>query len=175
MSINSQENWLQQAIRRTEDDGGRTSSLVLAMVIIVAVIGALYLAQASRTAGAGRRLQELESQREQLELQNEQLRAEIAALRSVPRLIREAERLGYRQASVEDVYYLAVESLPGPLLAQEEDFLPEEEVVLPTYDESLESWLFIQLSDLRERWQTLFSPPVPADEPQDQQVEETSP
>ena len=72
-------NWFRQAIRqapwRTQT---QASSLVLAVVVMVAVIGALYLAQASRTAAAGRRLQELEVQRESLEQQNEQLRAEIA-------------------------------------------------------------------------------------------------
>jgi len=51
--------WIQQAFRqapwRTQT---QATSLVLAVVVIVAVIGALYLAQASRTATIGRSLQE---------------------------------------------------------------------------------------------------------------------
>src|SRR5574341_2584309 len=98
MSIHSPKNsWLDQALRqapwRTQ---AQATSLLMALVIVVAVIGALYLAQASRTAAAGRRLQELEAQRQILEQENAQLRAEVASLRSVPRLIAQAEAVGYR-------------------------------------------------------------------------------
>lgn len=170
----AEQNWIQQAIRQTDDDGGgQGTSLVLAMVVIVAVIGALYLAQASRTAAAGRRLQELEKDRQQLELQNEQLRAEIAALRSVPRLISAAEALGYRQASVDDVYYLQVDQLPGPLVPSQQDFLPPLEEDIPTYDETLESWLYIQFTDLRARLSTLFSGEDSTPENADQTAEDS--
>src|SRR5574341_2093306 len=103
--------WLNQALRqapwRTQ---AQATSLMMALLVVVAVIGALYLAQASRTAAAGRRLQELEAQRQILEQENAQLRAEVAALRSVPRLISQAEAVGYRAATVQDLEYL---SMPG--------------------------------------------------------------
>ncbi|MGF1507119.1 MAG: hypothetical protein GYB64_06220 [Chloroflexi bacterium] len=128
----------------------QATTLVLASVVIVAVIGALYLAQASRTAAAGRTLQELEAYREELELQNAQLRAEIAYLRSVPRLQQEAEAMGFRQARASEVYYMTVDSLPTPPQPTATP-PPEPAVDVPAYNETLQSWLFERLSALRDR------------------------
>ena len=143
----------QQAPWRTQT---QATSLVLAAVVIVAAIGALYLAQASRTAAAGRRLQQYEERREQLELENAQMRAEIAALQSVPRLIERAEELGFRQARADEVRYMPVtgvtEAELEPATVEENVALPypgEQEV--PTYDETLESWLAERLAALRLR------------------------
>jgi len=128
-------------------------------VIMVAVIGALYLAQASRTAGAGRRLQDLEVQREQLEQQNAQLRAEIAALRSVPRLIGQAQAMGYHQASADEVDYLVVRGVvpptPQPIEEKvkftEPDATPvQEDNSVQAYDETLESYLTEKFTGIRE-------------------------
>lgn len=143
--------WLRQAPWRTQAQG---TSLVLAAVVLVAVIGALYLAQSSRTAAAGRRLQELETQRQLLEQQNAQLRAEIAALQSVPRLIREAEAQGYHQARADEVEYLTVHGLAEPpdeaAESAVEPVLAEEEEEVPVYDETLEGWLSSRFADFRE-------------------------
>lgn len=157
---NSNEKWFQHALQqapwRTET---QTTSLVLAVVVLVAVIGALYLAQASRTAGAGRRLQTLETERQRLEQQNAQLRAEIAAQRSVPRLIAEAQALGYHPARSTDVEYLVVEDVP-PLAPPTPTASPQVAEVVPVYDESLEGWLADQLVTFRigfaEFWQKTF-------------------
>lgn len=143
----------QQAPWRTQT---QATSLVLAAVVIVATIGALYLAQASRTAAAGRQLQQYEERREQLELENAQMRAEIAALQSVPRLIERAEALGFRQARADEVRYMPV---TGVTEAELEPIPVEESVALPypgqqsvpTYDETLESWLSDRLEQLRDR------------------------
>lgn len=143
----------QQAPWRTRT---QATSLVLAAVVIVAAIGALYLAQASRTAAAGRRLQDLEEQRQVLELQNAQLRAEIAALQSVPRLIREAEARGFRTASAAEVQYMQMEGVTAaqlqPIPVEEgPDPLADAPQEAPTYDETLRSWLFERLTTVRER------------------------
>jgi len=145
-------NWIDRAIRqapwRTQT---QASSLVLAVVLIVVVIGAVYLGQASRTAAAGRRLQELKAERELLEQQNAQLRAEIAALRSVPRLLHEAELRGYRFASPDRVYYLPV---PQPPLAAPASPIPSSIDIRQTeaYTETLEGWLAGQFAGLRARF-----------------------
>ncbi len=137
--------WLRSTFRqapwRTQT---QATSLVLAVVIMVVVIGALYLAQASRTATVGRRLQALEAQRRTLEQQNAQLRAEIAALRSVPRLTAEAERLGYHAARPDEVEYLFIKGAPPQPLPTPTPPLTVEQVV-PRYRETLPSWL-------AERW-----------------------
>lgn len=149
--------WLQHALRqapwRTET---QATSLVLAVVVVVALIGALYLAQASRTAAAGRRVQSLEAERQVLEQTNAQLRAEIAALRSVPRLIAEAEKLGYQVASVDQVDYMTLD-IPAPpprnpaqrtgIPALDAAFVPEP---MPVYDETLPGWLAARTEAFRE-------------------------
>ena len=112
----------------------QATSLVLAVVVLVAVIGALYLAQASATAATGRRLQALEAQRQALEQQNAQLRAEIASLRSVPPL---------------------PPPTPTPPLTAEQ--------VVPRYSETLEGWLSEQLASFRVQfgdfWRRTFGRP----------------
>lgn len=147
--------WIQQAIRqapwRTQT---QATSLVLAVVVIVAVIGALYLAQASRTATIGRRLQEMEAERQQLEQANAQLRAEIAGLQSVPRLIGKAQELGFHTANSSQVEYMPVDVAPprptaSPLL---ETTLDE----VPRYDETLDSWLSEQLAAFRQQMGDFF-------------------
>jgi cell division protein FtsL len=142
-------NWLDQALRqapwRTQT---QLTSLVLALVVILVVIGALYLAEASRTAAAGRRLQELDGQRQSLEQQNAELRAEIAALRSVPRLISDAEKLGYHPATSDDVEYLPI---PGEApLAAATPSPPGSAEIVRQYDETLASWLSNNLASIRE-------------------------
>lgn len=150
-----QRGW-QQAPWRTQTQG---TSLVLAAVVLVAVIGALYLAQASRTAAAGRRLQQMEAERQRLEQQNAQLRAEIAALRSVPRLIGAAQSLGYHPARAEEVQYLVVHGVAQPTPQPIESRVQspkspseDEDDVVAAYDETLESYLTEQLSGFREQW-----------------------
>ena len=148
--------WIQHALEQAPwRSQQRATSLVMAFVVIVAVVGALYLAQASRTATTGRRLQELEAQRQTLEQQNAQLRAEVAALRSVPRLIAEAERLGFHVASAEEVEYLELEGAPPTAETGLEPPAPRaaEEDEVPEYEETLESWLTAQLAAFREQFQ----------------------
>ncbi|HEC23124.1 MAG TPA: hypothetical protein ENI95_09420 [Chloroflexi bacterium] len=156
MADHTPEDWFRRTLRqapwRTQT---QTTSLVLAVVVIVLVIGALYLAQASRTAAIGRRLQELEARRQTLEQQNAQLRAEIAALRSVPRLIAEAERMGFHVASQQDVEYLLITEAPPPVELTPAS-PPEISGTVPAYDETLESWLSVQLKAFREQFSDLL-------------------
>jgi type II secretory pathway pseudopilin PulG len=172
-----EEQWIQQALRqapwRTQT---QATSLVLAVVVLVAVIGALYLAQASRTAATGRRLQALEARRQVIEQQNAQLRAEIASLRSVPRLTAEAERLGYHTASLGQVEYLNVPDVPPlPEPPPPPPIRPEE--VVPRYNETLEGWLSEQLAVFRVQatdfWRRTFGSPAnePATPADDEDVE----
>ncbi len=149
----------------------QATSLVLAVVVLVVVIGALYLAQASATATTGRRLQALEAQRQVLEQQNAQLRAEIAALRSVPRLIGEAERLGYHPATVAELEYLPVEDVP-PLPEPTPAPPLTAEIVVPRYSETLEGWLSTRLASFRRDvalfWQQTFGSVEPERDMDDQ-------
>ena len=144
----SNPNWLDQALRqapwRTQT---QATSLILALVVIVVVIGALYLAQASRTAAVGRNLQDLQEQQQLLEQQNAQLRAENAALQSVPRLISQASQMGYRPATSDDIEYLPVPGDSPPLVAATPQ--PSLSQVVPSYDQTLGTWLADQFAALR--------------------------
>jgi hypothetical protein len=150
---------LRQARWRTQTQG---TSLVMTAVVLVAVIGALYLAQASRTAAAGRRLQQAEADRQQLEQENAQLRAEIAALRSVPRLIAQAQALGYHPARSNEVDYVTVRGVAPPEPEPVEERVvyetpPDaEEEAINTYDETLESYLSLKLEGFREQLAIFF-------------------
>jgi cell division protein FtsL len=177
MTRQRSEEWFKQALRqapwRTQT---QATSLVLAVVIMVLVIGALYLAQASRTAAAGRRLQELEAQRKALEQQNAQLRAEIAALQSVPRLTEQADALGYHLADNEDVEYIEFSDLPPRRsTAAEPEPEPEDDLVIP-YEESLGGWLARQVTALREEstifFERTFGTPEDEDAGEDRPAEE---
>jgi len=140
-ALNRRPAWLNQALRqapwRTQ---AQATSLLMALVIVVAVIGTLYLAQASRTAAAGRRLQDLEDQRQTLEQQNAQLRAEIASLRSVPRLIAQAEAVGYRPATTQDLEYMPMPG-PAPSVSATATPFPTAAELAPAYEETLADWL----------------------------------
>jgi cell division protein FtsL len=150
----------------------QATSLVLAVVVMVVVIGALYLAQASRTATAGRRLQALETQRKAVEQQNAQLRAEIAALRSVPRLTSEAERLGYHPASMSEVEYLRIEGAPPQAEPTPAPPLTIEQVV-PRYNETLEGWLAEQFAVFRVRFGTFWQRTFGSGQPDEMLATET--
>lgn len=161
MSTPRRDSWFEQALRqapwRTQT---QITSLILALLVILVVIGALYLAQASRTAAAGRRLQELEVQKRTLDEQNSELRAEIAALQSVPRMVSEAQRAGYRPATSADVEYLPIPGEPPPEATEAP--LPTTHDIVPQYDETLGSWLSKQLDALRAPitafFETTFGP-----------------
>jgi hypothetical protein len=172
----NEDGWLEHQLRqapwRTQTQG---TSLVMAAVVMVAVIGALYLAQSSRTAAAGRRVQELEAQRQLLVQRNAQLGAEIAALRSVPRLIREAETMGYHAARSDEVEYLVVRGVAQPeedLVAQARE--PEEPAQaaepVPEYDETLEGWLSARFAEFSVQfatfWEATFSLPEAGEGPE---------
>jgi hypothetical protein len=159
MTQSPRDSWITHALESAPwRDQQQAGSLALAVVVIVAVIGALYLAQASATAAAGRRLQDLEAQRQVLEQENAQLRAEIAALRSVPRLIAEAQRLGYRPAGPQDVEYVRLDGLvPPPAL--DEPGIPQpgdEGDDLEVYQETLESWLSRRFASARQSVRAFF-------------------
>lgn len=143
-SRNRIEQALKQAPWRTQ---AQATSLLMIMLLVVVVIGAFYVAQASRTAAAGRRLQTLEGERQVLEQQNAQLRAEVAALRSVPRLISQAEAVGYHPATSSEVEYL---NMPGeaPVIEATATPFPDASELVPTYNETLEEWLTEQVGGI---------------------------
>ena len=82
------------------------------ILALVALVGAIYVSQASRIAGAGRQVQILQNRLDDLKRQNTELERDIAEAQSLERLQQEAIRLGFVRAAPEDIDYMVVEGYP---------------------------------------------------------------
>jgi cell division protein FtsL len=82
------------------------------ILILVALLGAIYLNQASRIATIGRRVQNLQIQVDNVKRENAALEREIAQAQALDRLQREAARLGFRRARPDDIEYVIVPDYP---------------------------------------------------------------
>ena len=98
-----------QAPWRTQTQAVAAWSVTL---LVIAVIGGLYLAVASRAGTAGRDLQRYEVEKAELTRSNDELRAKLAELRSVTRLANRARELGFAPAQPDQVEYVAVNNYP---------------------------------------------------------------
>jgi hypothetical protein len=98
-----------QAPWRTQTQAVAAWSVTL---LVIAVIGGLYLAVASRAGTAGRDLQRYEVEKAELARSNDELRAKLAELRSVTRLANRARELGFAPAQPDQVEYVAVSNYP---------------------------------------------------------------
>ena len=98
-----------QAPWRTQTQAVAAWSVTL---LIIAVIGGLYLAVASRAGTAGRDLQRYEAEKAELIQANDELRAKLAELRSITRLANRARELGFAPAQPDEVEYLVVNNYP---------------------------------------------------------------
>ena len=150
----SNNNWLQQAVRRSPLQGQQQIfALVMLALFMAVIIGALYLSNVAETSTTGRELENLLNERERLEQTNEQLRIEISQLRSVPQLISRAEELGFRKASGNEVEYLVVQ---GYRPAQSFTVAPLDDSQTsssPQYDETFMGWLQQQADTLTRQFQ----------------------
>lgn len=153
MATQARREWIQHALWRAPWRAQVQATALVALVLVVAIIiGALYLAQATSTATAGRDLEELSNELELLEHEIERLRAEIATLQTVPALTRRAQELGFAPAGNAQMLYLVVEGYRPP---QPGVVVPVEAPPLPEYSETLNDWLvaqwnaFLNLLELR--------------------------
>jgi len=83
------------------------------ILILAALLGAIYLGQTSRIAGVGRRVQVLQNELESLKRENAALEREIAEAQSLERLRQEAVRLGFVQSQPTDIEYVIVPDYPA--------------------------------------------------------------
>ena len=98
-----------QAPWRTQTQAVAAWSVTL---LIIAVIGGLYLAVASRAGTAGRDLQRYEAEKAELIQANDELRAKLAELRSITRLANRTRELGFAPAQPDQMEYVAVKNYP---------------------------------------------------------------
>ena len=106
-----------------------------AILILVALVGAIYLNQANEISSVGRRVQGLQGTLVKLKRENSELTRKIAEAESLDRLESEVRRLGFVPARAEDIEYLvitdvpATTSMPAALMAEPS---PKEVVDMPT-------------------------------------------
>ena len=82
------------------------------LLALGALLGTIYLYQASRIASVGRHVQELQNELDDVKRVNAELEREIAEGQSLERLQSEAQRLGFVRARPEDIEYLIVPDYP---------------------------------------------------------------
>ena len=106
--------------RQTRDQLKRLNKLTEAqaaagwgiILILGALLGTIYLTQASRTATVGRRVQFLQNELIDLERENTELERKIAEAQSLDRLQATAAALGFVPANTEDVQFLVIPDYP---------------------------------------------------------------
>jgi cell division protein FtsL len=114
----------------TEAQAALSWGIILALG---ALLGAIYLYQASRIATVGRHVQDLQNELDEVKRINSELDRQIAEGQSLERLQSEAERLGFVRARPEDIEYLIVPDYPTAInqttiLEEPERFVPIETV-----------------------------------------------
>jgi hypothetical protein len=83
------------------------------IIVLAALVGSIYVIQASRYASDGRRVQNLQADLEELKRQNAVLERGIAETQSLGRLEQEALQLGFVRAEPENIEYLMVSGYPA--------------------------------------------------------------
>lgn len=103
------------------------------IIILVALLGAVYLTQASRIAATGRQVQILQGDLTDIKRVNSTLERQIAEAQSLPLLQERARALGYVQANPNDIEYLVVPDYPTgppPIAAPPPEAVPTPEPIL---------------------------------------------
>jgi cell division protein FtsL len=118
------------------------------ILVLAALVGAIYLFQASRIARVGRQVQELQWELDEVNRLNGDLERDIAEAQSLDRLQQEVLRLGFVRADPDDVDYLVIPNYPAEIEATH-----EAELLLtpdPINNASEALWLTIEssISDL---------------------------
>ena len=99
--------WMAHGIKRGKFDMGRHQvQMIVATIVALTLVAALYLMLVSRTAAQGRHIQELRAELLRLRMENEQLEIAIARAGSVFRLAARAEEMGFVPA--EQVEFLRI-------------------------------------------------------------------
>ncbi len=82
------------------------------IVVLAALLGAIYLNQASRIATIGRRVQIEQNDLDEVKRSNAELERQIAEAQSLSRLDEEARRLGFVPSTPADIDYVVIPQYP---------------------------------------------------------------
>ena len=145
-----------RSARRSREQARRLSRLTEAqaalgwavILVLLALLGVIYLSQASRIAVVGRRVQQLQGELDGLKRENAELERLIAAAQSLERLQERAIQQGFRTATTEDIEYIIVPNYPVVASQPEPVVFTAAPVVLPSPPETMQEavWLAWQAS-----------------------------
>jgi hypothetical protein len=105
------------------------------ILVLIAILGTVYLSQASKTAVAGRRVQIRQNDLDDLKRENASLEKSIAEAQSLDDLRTQAQAMGFIQAQPENIEYLVIPDYPAetavpPIISA----TPEVEELVPPPD-----------------------------------------
>jgi cell division protein FtsL len=114
------------------------------ILLLSALLGVIYLSQASGIAAVGRRVQNLQVESEMLKRENGNLERQIAEAQSLERLQQEALRLGFVQAQASEIDYIVIPDYP---VASDTDEPTEAPVVTVPPAETIGEVLWLSLKN----------------------------
>lgn len=83
------------------------------ILVLVAILGTVYLSQASKTAVAGRRVQIRQNELDTIKRENASVEKKIAEAQSLTDLQTQAQAMGFVQAQPENIEYLLIPDYPA--------------------------------------------------------------
>lgn len=116
------------------------------ILLLAALLGTVYVSQASRIAAVGRRVQILQNELSELKRQNNDLERDIAAAQALDRLQAEAVRLGFVEANPDDIEYIIVPDYPvEEEISDPLEILPQVTAVPPPAETVREAvWFYLR-------------------------------
>jgi hypothetical protein len=119
----------QEAHRRTVLSDAQVALGWFVIIILAALVGSIYVNQASKIASSGRRVQMLQDELDTLKRTNAMVERGIAETQSLARLEEKVMQLGFTRADPESIEYLVVagyptESEPGVEAARQPEPAP---------------------------------------------------
>ncbi|MBX3035852.1 MAG: hypothetical protein KF758_02980 [Anaerolineales bacterium] len=124
----------------------------LLLVVVLALVAGLYLNVTSRTAIAGREIQDLMSAIAISQQTSSDLHTQLASLTSASAMEQRARQLGFRPVTSEDLQYLVVPGYVAPEpINLSSNTLPQLSALTipPEYNQSLLDWLDDRIASRR--------------------------
>lgn len=111
--MSDRENWLSHGFKRAPSFFEAQAALSWGVIVaLLALLGVVYLSEASQMISSGYHLQEMAGRLRELQKENTYLDAEIATAQHVEQLQRQAIGLGFSPAHPGDIEYLPVPNYP---------------------------------------------------------------
>ena len=112
------------------------------VLVLAALLGTIYLRQASQIAAVGRRVQALQIELENVKRESTDIERQIAEAQSLERLQAEAIRLGFTVADPDDIEYIIVPDYPVD--GEEETVVSPSPPSSKTLPQSMEEAMMLQ-------------------------------